>query len=272
MLKTLAAKHGSTGDEDGPQVHGQHRHTARAAHVLPGQPSNADGRKPLVARFGGIPLRRQKKAVLTDRRPGPVTYPPQGADHTAPGGPVRDLRATRTTSRSTTSASSPTSTTPGQPQPAWAQLMAKRRRKTLVVCPPATTPSTPATNHDTHGSSHWRARCWETGTAGSEGGRGKRTGTAGTSPDGLPCARKAAGRSRRRSGALGNPRDMAKAGLPESQSPEDASPSAGKTPETGAGPYAGSLQTCRRFSGVQERCPVRALKEMNGTPKSRSHV
>ena len=32
-------------------------------------------------------------------------------------------------------------TTPGRPQPAWAQVMAKRRRKTLVVCPPATTPS-----------------------------------------------------------------------------------------------------------------------------------
>jgi hypothetical protein len=25
---------------------------------------------------------------------------------------------------------------PGRPQPAWAALMAKRRRKTLVVCPP----------------------------------------------------------------------------------------------------------------------------------------
>ena len=41
-------------------------------------------------------------------------------------------------------------------------------------------------------------------------------------------------------GALRDPRDMAKAGLPESQSPEDASSaSAGKTPETGAVPCAG---------------------------------
>jgi hypothetical protein len=29
------------------------------------------GRKPLVARFGGIPLKRQKKAVLQDRQPAP---------------------------------------------------------------------------------------------------------------------------------------------------------------------------------------------------------
>jgi hypothetical protein len=36
----------------------------------------------------------------------------------------------------------------------------------------------------------------------------------------------------------GDPRDMAKAGLPESQSPEGASATpAGKTPGTGAGPY-----------------------------------
>ena len=34
------------------------------------------GRKPLVARFGGIPLRRQKDAVITDRLPGPGHHPP----------------------------------------------------------------------------------------------------------------------------------------------------------------------------------------------------
>ena len=28
-----------------------------------------DGRKPLVARFGGIPLKRQRNAVLTDLAP-----------------------------------------------------------------------------------------------------------------------------------------------------------------------------------------------------------
>src|SRR5947207_3439998 len=31
------------------------------------------GRPPLVTRFGGIPLKRQKKAVLDDRQPAPVT-------------------------------------------------------------------------------------------------------------------------------------------------------------------------------------------------------
>jgi hypothetical protein len=41
-------------------------------------------------------------------------------------------------------------------------------------------------------------------------------------------------------GALRDPRDMVKAGLPEPQSPDDViSPSAGKTPVTGAASYAG---------------------------------
>ena len=72
MLKTLAAKHRSTvtkmarkykADTDTP--HGPR--TCFEATV------ERAGRKPLVARFGGIPLTRQKTAVLIDREPGPAT-------------------------------------------------------------------------------------------------------------------------------------------------------------------------------------------------------
>ncbi|WP_316691175.1 group II intron reverse transcriptase/maturase, partial [Pseudonocardia sp. H11422] len=72
MLKTLAAKHRSTVTTmartfkavvDTP--HGPH--TCFQASV------DRDNRKPLVARFGGIPLRRQKRAVLQDQLPVPVT-------------------------------------------------------------------------------------------------------------------------------------------------------------------------------------------------------
>jgi hypothetical protein len=52
------------------------------------------GRKPLVARFGGIPLRRQRKAVIDDRPQGPAR-PRQRTDHQAPGGTVRVVRAAR---------------------------------------------------------------------------------------------------------------------------------------------------------------------------------
>ena len=72
MLKTLAAKHRSTVTKMA------RKYKARTA--TPHGPRTCfeatverPGRKPLVARFGGIPLIRQKKAVLTDRQPVPVS-------------------------------------------------------------------------------------------------------------------------------------------------------------------------------------------------------
>jgi hypothetical protein len=72
MLKTLAAKHRSTVTK----MARKHKSTI----VTPYGPrrcfearAERAGRKPLVARFGGIPLKRQKKAVITDRPPAPLT-------------------------------------------------------------------------------------------------------------------------------------------------------------------------------------------------------
>src|SRR5512132_3497435 len=74
-----------------------------------------------------------------------------------------------------------------------------------------------------------------------------------------------------RGGASWDPCDMAKAGLPESQSPEDAKI---RPPEGHLLPAPRSATaSCRgrNLRGV-ERCPVRAIKEMSGTPTSRSDV
>ena len=69
-------------------------------------------------------------------------------------------------------------------------------------------------------------------------------------------------------GALGDPRDMVKAGLPDSPvSRRRNSSSAGKTPVTGASPVAASYSGRRNLQGM-ERCPVTAFKETNRTPKS----
>ena len=91
------------------------------------------GRKPLVARFGGIPLRRQRDAVIVDRVPVPGIIRHKelitrlladrceictGTD----GITVHHVRRLADLTR------------PGRPQPAWAAQMARRRRKTLVVC------------------------------------------------------------------------------------------------------------------------------------------
>src|SRR5947209_17941161 len=71
MLKTLAAKHGST-------VTTMARKYKAEIDTLHGPRTCFEacmeraGRKPLVTRFGGIPLLRQKKAVLSDLQPVPV--------------------------------------------------------------------------------------------------------------------------------------------------------------------------------------------------------
>jgi len=132
MLKTLAAKHRSTVTKMARKYKAkiQTPHGPRTCYEARVERA---GRKPLVARFGGIPLKRQKKAVPHDRQPVPITtrrkelvtrlhkgrrewcqQPAQAQTHQARK--LSDLDK------------------PGRPQPAWAQLMAKMRRKTLVAC------------------------------------------------------------------------------------------------------------------------------------------
>jgi len=132
MLKTLAGKHHSTAAKmarkhktviDTP--HG--KRTCFEARI------ERDGRKPLVARFGGIPLHRKKNAVLGDR----VTDPGRTVAHGKEliqrflvgmcelcGGTtdieVHHIRRLADLGR------------PGQPR--WAEEMQRRHRKTLVLC------------------------------------------------------------------------------------------------------------------------------------------
>jgi group II intron reverse transcriptase/maturase len=91
------------------------------------------GRKPLVARFGGIPLKRQRGAVIADRVPVPgiVRHKELVARLLADrceictgtdGITVHHVRRLADLTR------------PGRPQPEWAAQMTRRRRKTLVVC------------------------------------------------------------------------------------------------------------------------------------------
>jgi len=133
MLKTLARKHRSTVQK----MAARHKTVIQTPHgprVCFEARAEREGRKPLVARFGGIPLKRQDKAVLTDREPEPPTRR-TGSEL------VRRLRAQRCEwceRRAQVHVHQVRSLAdlarPGQPQPAWAQIMAKRRRKTLVVC------------------------------------------------------------------------------------------------------------------------------------------
>ena len=134
MLKTLAAKHQSTVTamaarykaktvtEDGPR-------TCFEARL------RREGKKDLVARFGGIPLKHDRRAVITDPAPVPVITPrkeligrlrSRWCELCEQGAPVVVHQVAALARLGKT----------GPGQPAWAALMARMRRKTMIVCRP----------------------------------------------------------------------------------------------------------------------------------------
>ncbi|MGH3782611.1 MAG: hypothetical protein ACRDRO_18815 [Pseudonocardiaceae bacterium] len=92
------------------------------------------GRKPLVARFGGLPLTRKRTAVVTDLKPIMATVKRNELIHRLVAGrcelcegmiglQVHHIRKLADLNK------------PGRPErPSWVQLMAMRKRKALVVC------------------------------------------------------------------------------------------------------------------------------------------
>jgi group II intron reverse transcriptase/maturase len=134
LLKTLACKYDSTV----PKIAAKYKATVVTPHgprvCIQVSTDRGGGRKPLVARFGGIPLKQQRKAVLDDCRPAPITVHRKELISRLRTGRCElcEQRANVVVHHIRKLADLPQ---PGQPQPAWAQLMATKRRKTLVVCP-----------------------------------------------------------------------------------------------------------------------------------------
>jgi group II intron reverse transcriptase/maturase len=134
MLKTLAAKHRSTVTTMAA------RHKAK---VITGDGPRTcfearrkrEGKKDLVARFGGIPLRQDRRAVIHDRAPDPVPAPHKELIHR-----LRKRRCELCEHGATAAVHQVAGLRhlgePGPGQPAWAVLMARMRRKTLIVCAP----------------------------------------------------------------------------------------------------------------------------------------
>lgn len=133
MLKTLANKHRSTVSKMA-QKYKTTIDTPHGPRTCFHASINREGRKPLVARFGGIPLKRQKKAILTDRKPVPPIKRKELTTRLLAGRCEWCRQRTNVEIHQVRKLAD--LTTPGRPQPAWAQLMVKQRRKTLVVCPP----------------------------------------------------------------------------------------------------------------------------------------
>jgi group II intron reverse transcriptase/maturase len=133
MLKTLACKHDSTVTKMADRY--------KTTIATPSGPRRCfevsverDGRKPLIARFGGIPLRRKRNAVLTDRIPAPINARRKELVSRLVAGRCELCKQTGGTVDAHHVRKLADLDRPGHPQPAWDQLMAKRRRKSLIVC------------------------------------------------------------------------------------------------------------------------------------------
>ncbi len=132
MLKTLGAKHKSSVTkmaarykakvitDDGPRTCFEARR-------------KREGRPDLTARFGGIPLKHDRHAVIRDPVPVPVATPRRELIHR-----LRKRRCELCEQGATVAVHHVARLAdlgrPGPGQPAWAALMARMRRKTLVVC------------------------------------------------------------------------------------------------------------------------------------------
>jgi hypothetical protein len=132
MLKTLAAKHRSSV----PKMAAKHKariYTPSGPRVCFEARIQRKNRKPLVARFGGIPLQRQRAAEIADREPVQVDYPQKEliarllADTCEICGSkgnvqVHHVRALADLAHA------------GWQPSDWARVMLHRRRKTVVAC------------------------------------------------------------------------------------------------------------------------------------------
>ena len=134
MLKTLAGKHRSTVTKMARKYKTRIESPTGPRRVFQVTVERDRGRKPLVARFGGIPLKRVRTTVLTDQRPVMSSSRRNELIHRllagrceiceSPAGlEVHHVRKLADLNK------------PGRrDKPAWMHLMAMRRRKTLVIC------------------------------------------------------------------------------------------------------------------------------------------
>jgi group II intron reverse transcriptase/maturase len=134
MLKTLAARHRSSVTKMAAR-HQAKVTTSDGPRTCFEARLRREGKRDLVARFGGIILRQDRRAVITDPAPVPVRPPRKElihrlrrrwcelCEHGATVA-VHQVAALRHLGK------------PGPGQPAWAALMARMRRKTLIVCAP----------------------------------------------------------------------------------------------------------------------------------------
>ena len=134
LVKTLAAKHKTTVGAIFRRYHARALVNGRVYKCLQVRVTRA-GKRPLVAQFGGLPLKRQPWARLDDQ-------PPKPYGHGGRSERIQRLLADTCETCGATEAIevhhirklADLKDKGGREPPAWVQRMAERRRKTLVVC------------------------------------------------------------------------------------------------------------------------------------------
>ena len=136
LAKTLAGKHKSTARKMFRRYKStvQTEHGERACLQVVVQRGN--GKRPLAARFCGIHLKRNRQAVLVDQTPTRNRFERNEliqrllADTCELCGSTEDINVHHVRALRDLNVKGQRS------KPTWAQVMAARRRKTLVVCRP----------------------------------------------------------------------------------------------------------------------------------------
>jgi hypothetical protein len=134
LLKTLAGKHRSSVQKMARKYKSTTETASGRRTCIKATIPRSEGKKPLVAHFGGIPLKRQQTAILADQAPTIFTARQNEVVRRLLAGccelcgeregiEVHHIRKLADLNH------------PGRSEaPAWKRLMAMRRRKTLVVC------------------------------------------------------------------------------------------------------------------------------------------
>ena len=132
MLKTLAAKHRSTVTTMAAR-HKAKIETRDGLRTCFEARKHREGKQDLVARFGGISLRQDRRAVIYDPAPVPAPRPRKELISR-----LRKRECELCETGTTVAVHQVTGLKalgkPGPGQPVWAALMARIRRKTLIVC------------------------------------------------------------------------------------------------------------------------------------------
>jgi group II intron reverse transcriptase/maturase len=134
MLKTLAGKHRSTVNKMARKYKTRIESPTGPRRVFQVTVERDRGRKPLAARFGEIPLKRVRTAVLIDQRPVMSSSRRNELIHRLLAGRCEICESTAGLEVHHVRKLADLNKPGRRDKPAWMHLMAMRRRKTLVIC------------------------------------------------------------------------------------------------------------------------------------------